>query len=138
MLSVSLCQQRTKRNKLFVSRTKLDVYYVRPLRAVLNLLSLRNLARYIEVHFVPREVLQSLLRFNIAQKQFFPVLSQRVFDILNLSFSNGLKGLFSAIRYELHIKDYSFPWAILPSRSEMAAGVHEADLCFTEKAGCCQ
>lgn len=73
------------------------MYYVRPWRAVLNLLSQRNSARYIGVHFVPMEVLQSLLRFNIAQKQFFAVLTARVFDILNLSFSNGLKGLFSSI-----------------------------------------
>lgn len=46
------------------------MYYVGLQRAVLNLLSQRNSERYIGVHFLPREVLQSLLRFNIAQRQF--------------------------------------------------------------------
>lgn len=72
-----------------MSQTELALYYVGPRLAVLSLLSSRNSARYIGVHFVPREVLQSLLRFNIAQKQFFPVLSALGFDILNLSFTNG-------------------------------------------------
>lgn len=61
---VSLYKHSGKRNRLFVSwRTELTMYYVRMWRAVLNLLSQRNSARYIGVHFVPGKVLQSVLRW---------------------------------------------------------------------------
>lgn len=61
---VSLYKHSGKRNRLFVSlRPELTMYYVRMWRAVLNLLSQRNSARYIGVHFVPGKVLQSVLRW---------------------------------------------------------------------------
>lgn len=99
-------------------------------RAVLNLLSHRNSARYIGVHFVPGKVLQSVLRFNIAQSSFSQFLphGKRIgySESFIFEWTEGFVQfyLIPKTRYELQIKDYSFLWARLQSCTEMAAGVH--------------